>query len=124
MSTATTPPALRPVRPQPNRTDASQVEVMSGLGADEDQIAAHLKITVAELQLHYASELINGPKEANLRVAQVFHEMATSGDHPAMTQKWMELRANWGRASTDSSYDQADKELARDKLLKLLNRGK
>lgn len=117
-------PRLTQVREHPNRTDASQVEVMSGLGADEDQIASHLKITTEALRQHYAKELENGPKEANLRVAQIFHELATSGEHPIMTQKWMELRAGWGARTSDSTYDQADREVARDKLLKLLNRGK
>lgn len=96
---------------------------MAGLGTTEEHIAAHLKITPEELRQYYPSELKNGPLEANLRVAQVFHEMATSGEFPSLTIRWMEMRAGWSTSSTTTTDSTADEAIARDKLLKLLNRG-
>lgn len=109
-------------RTHPNRTDAGQVEVMAGLGTTEEHIAAHLKITPEELREYYSKELKNGPLEANLQVAQTFHSMATSGDFPAVTIRWMEMRAGWSPNPTivDTTADEA---AARQKLLTLLNRG-
>lgn len=115
------------VRQHPNRTDAQQVEVMSGLGTDEEHIASHLSISIEELRHYYQTQLDNGPKEANLRVAQVFHEMATSGNFPLLTAKWMELRAGWTPVRTDNTMSEEELQhahaSAKQKLQKLLNRG-
>lgn len=107
----------------PNKRDRGQVETLSGMGATEDFIANHLSISIDDLKLHYAKQLEMGPEEANLRVAQTFFEMATSGEHPAMTLSWIKMRLKWSEApATTVEEDNTDIELAREKLLKLLNR--
>lgn len=112
----------------PNKRDASQVQVLHGMGASEEYIARHLNISQSDLTLHYQKELTLAEEEANIRVAKVFHDLATSGDYPQMTQAWMEMRAGWTRSSlskasaTPEDLEDAHEE-ARIKLLKLLNRG-
>lgn len=115
------------IQQHPNRRDRGQVEVLSGMGASEAFIAKHLKLSIEELRLHYAPEIEHGQEEANLQVARTFHEMATSGEHPQMTLAWMKMRAKWTDGPTiDSPDDEEDTQIdeAREKLLKLLNRGK
>lgn len=96
---------------------------MSGLGADPAHIAKHLNLTVEDLTRHYGKELDQGLDEANLQVARTFFDFATSGEHPQMTVLWMKMRANWSEAKTfTAEEDDSDLDLARQKLLKLLNR--
>ena len=111
---------------QPNKRDRNQVEVLAGMGASEDFISSHLHLTVAELNTYYSKELTSGAAEANLQVAKTFHELATSGEHPQMTLAWMKMRAGWSDAAQkeEEGYDDDSASLAKDKLLKLLNRGK
>lgn len=109
----------------PNRRDAQQVEVMSGMGASPEYIAKHLNLPLSDLTEHYSKELTHGIEEANLQVAKVFHEMATSGDFPAMTLSWMRMRAGWNDQTNPlATQDEDDSSLdeAKEKLLKLLNR--
>jgi len=114
---------MKPVRPHPNPKDASQVEVLTGMGASQEYIAAHLHISVEELNQHYPKPLAHGLEEANLRVAQAFFEMATSGEHPQMTLAWMKMRARWTDAPMpDAPDDDVEVEEVRQKLLKLVNR--
>lgn len=115
---------MKPIRPHPNPKDASQVEVLTGMGASPEYIAAHLHITPEELQQHYPKPLAHGLEEANLRVAQAFFEMATSKEYPQMTLAWMKMRARWTDAppSTSTEEDNVEIEEVRQKLLKLINR--
>lgn len=117
---------MKPIRPHPNPKDASQVEVLTGMGASPEYIAAHLHTTVEELQQHYPKQLTHGLEEANLRVAQAFFEMATSGEHPQMTLAWMKMRARWSDNPISSAQPEDDVEVeeVRQKLLKLINRGR
>lgn len=96
------------------------------MGASEQYIAKKLKLTPAELTQHYSTQLALGPEEANLRVAQTFFDMATSGDFPQMTLAWLKIRggALW-QETPNTVEDEADTlDQAKDKLLRLLNRGK
>lgn len=113
------------VRPHPNNVDASQVEVLTGMGATREYIAHHLSLSIQELEQHYARSLRMGEEEANLRVAQAFFEMATSKEHPQMTLAWMKMRARWtDTAATTQEEDDVDIEATRQKLLKLINRSR
>jgi hypothetical protein len=108
----------------PNKRDRGQVEVLSGMGASEEFIAAHLNLSVEDLHTHYRTQLIHGQEEANLQVAKTFFDMATSGEHPQMTLAWIKMRAKWSEApSSIAEEDDNSEALARDKLLKLINRG-
>lgn len=110
----------------PNRKDRTQVETLSGMGASAEFIASHLNITLAQLEEHYPHQLKHGPEEANLRVAQTLFDMATSGEHPQATVAWLKMRAGWSDTfkQVEEGYDDDSASLAKDKLLKLLNRGK
>lgn len=118
--------AISPLHP--NKRDASQVEVLVGMGASEEFIASHLSLSTQELHEHYEKQLSSGREEANLQVAKTFFDLATSGDHPQITLAWMRMRAGWRDApppTTQSDQGDLDDDLriARDKLEKLLNRG-
>lgn len=96
------------------------------MGATEEYIANKLKLDPKELRAHYAAQLDMGLEEANLRVAQTFFDMATSGEHPQMTIAWMKMRGGptWTENSNSTpGDDQADQDAVKHKLLKLLNRG-
>lgn len=94
------------------------------MGATPEFISKELGLTTSDLQAYYAKELEHGPQEANLRVAQAFHRMASSGEFPTMTLSWMKMRAGWSEAPSTSSTDSDTSTLdeAKEKLLKLLNR--
>lgn len=116
---------LKSVRTHPNHTDATQVEVMTGFGASPQHIASHLSLTIEELEYHYSDQLKFGIEEANLKVAQTFFEMATSGEHPQMTAMWMKMRAKWTESpppAKQEEEDETDMNELRHKLLRLMNR--
>jgi len=123
-------PAPTPSVPMhPNKRDSTQIEVLIGMGASLEYVSAHLNLSSADLQRYYEKEIQHAEEEANLRVAKVFHDLATSGDFPQMTQAWMEMRARWSKSTTTSSLlskeeQEAAHQDARQKLLRLLNRGK
>jgi hypothetical protein len=116
------------INSHPNRRDKGQVEVLSGMGASKPFIADHLGLSMDQLDEYYSKELKTGAEEANLQVAKTFHELATSGEHPQMTVLWMKMRAGWsdGKSSSVEAEEDDDTiiEEAREKLLKLMNRGK
>lgn len=110
----------------PNRKDRTQVEMLSGMGATAEFIASHLSISPEQLNEYYPHQLKHGPEEANLRVAQTLFDMAVSGEHPQATVAWLKMRAGWSDTlkQVEEGYDEDSASLAKDKLLKLLNRGK
>lgn len=114
----------------PNKRDATQIEVLVGMGASLEYVSTHLNLSPIDLQTHYAKQIAHAEEEANLRVAKVFHDLATSGDFPQMTQAWMEMRARWSKSQSSTSTqltreeEEAAHQDARQKLLRLLNRGK
>lgn len=115
-----------PLHPKlPNAKDRTQVEVLSGMGASPEYIAHHLKITLEELNTHYSPQLSLGREEANLRIAKTFFDMAESGNYPSATLSWMKMRAGWSEAPASTTTEEdVDIDVAREKLQKLLNRGK
>ena len=111
----------------PNGRDREQVKVMIACGASEEHVAAHLGLSVDDLIKHYSREVKFGVEEANMMVAKTFYDLAVSGDNPNLTLAWMRMRAGWKEAIGTSKPDgdeNLDAELTRNKLLKLLNRGK
>lgn len=99
-----------------------QVEVMTACGASPQAIARELRIPLATLTSQYKEELDMGLELANAKVAKVFFDLATSGEHPTLTAKWMELRGGWSSSSSLSVTTSEESEVAREKLLRLLNR--
>lgn len=99
-----------------------QIQVMSACGLSPRAIAKELGISEATLIQEYREDLDHGLEIANAKVAKVFFDLATSGEHPTLTSKWMELRAGWSTSSNLTLKDDTDAEAAREKLLKLLNR--
>lgn len=110
----------------PNPRDREQVKVMTACGASEEHVAAHLSLSVEDLKTYYRKEITYGVEEANMKVAKTFYELAVSGENPNLTLAWMRMRAGWKDAAVNSKPEEEnlDAELTRNKLLKLLNRGK
>lgn len=100
-----------------------QIQVMSACGLSPKAIAKELNIPLETLLSHYREDLEHGLEIANAKVAKVFFDLAVSGDHPTLTAKWMELRAGWASSSSLQITDHTDQDVAREKLLRLLNRG-
>jgi len=119
---------LKEVRHHPNDTDAEQVEHLTGMGASPEYIASHLGVSADDIEQYYPDQLKRGKEEANIRVARAFYSMASSGKYPAMTVQWMKMRANWSEAPSERPLtpEELEEEAAeaKEKLLKLLNRGK
>ena len=111
----------------PNKRDSKQVETLAGLGASLEYIASHLNLSTDQVLEFYKKDLDYGKEHANLEVAETFFELATSGEHPTITMAWMRMRAGWRdtpQTTTQENDDVVEVEQAREKLLKLLNRGK
>ena len=112
--------AVLPFHPNPNVYE--QVSVLAGLGATDEFIAEELGIPLPIIKQHYSQARAMGEEKANMLVAKAFHEMATSGEHPAMTASWMKMRAKWQETSRLTIEEPEDSSLAREKLLALVNR--
>ena len=111
----------------PNGRDREQVKVMIACGASEEHVATHLSLSVDDLRRYYSKEVKFGVEEANMKVAKTFYDLAVSGENPNLTLAWMRMRAGWKDAvgaSKSGEDENLDAELTRNKLLKLLNRGK
>ena len=85
-------------RPQFNPTQEQRaiVKSMAAVGLPHEQIA--LKIGVRSpktLRKHFRLELDLGAVEANYAVGKTGFQMATSGEHPAVTIFWLKTRAGW-----------------------------
>jgi len=109
----------------PNRKDQEQAQVMMACGASQEYVAKHLNLSLDDLLRFYQKDLDFGLERANMEVAKTFHQLATSGDYPALTLAWMRMRAGWKDAvnQKDAEEDTSDAELTKAKLMKLLNRG-
>ena len=106
-----------------SHTNSEAIQVLAACGASPKAIAAELGIPEATLIAHHTHDMEIGLELANARVAKTFFDMATSGEHPTLTSKWMELRGGWSSSSSLVLHDQREEaEVAREKLLKLLNR--
>jgi hypothetical protein len=85
-------------RPGFEATDADrrQVEMLSGIGLPQDQIAALISggIHVDTLRKHFADELTIGKAKANSQVAKTLFQKATSGDTTAAIW-WTKTQMKW-----------------------------
>ena len=101
---------------------AENIQVASACGLSPRAIAKEFSISEEHLLHLYKEDLDHGLEIANAKVAKTFYDLASSGEHPTLTARWMELRAGWSTSSNLTVKDDTDQELAREKLLKLLNR--
>lgn len=99
---------------------AENIQVASACGLSPKAIAKEFGLPLEILTTLYKEDLDHGLEVANAKVAKVFFDLAISGEHPQLTKSWMELRGGWTPSSSLQIQDNA--EVAREKLLKLLNR--
>ena len=80
----------------PTAEDRKQVELLSGMGLPQDQIATLISggISIDTLRKHFESELIAGKAKANSQVAKTLFQKATSGDTTAAIW-WSKTQMRW-----------------------------
>ena len=71
------------------------VQVLSGIGVPQDQIALLIGVDAKTLRKSCRDDLDRGMAEANVKVGQTLFAMATRGDNTAATIFWMKARAGW-----------------------------
>ena len=71
------------------------VQVLSGIGVPQDQIALLIGVDAKTLRKTCRDDLDRGMAEANVKVGQTLFSMATRGDNTAATIFWMKARAGW-----------------------------
>jgi hypothetical protein len=84
------PKSGRTGRPRfkPSESDRKSVHTMAAYGVPEEQIARTIGrrgISPKTLRKHFRQELATGMAMANAKLAQTLFQMATSGEHPAVT---------------------------------------
>ena len=80
---------------EPTAEQRRTVQVLSGIGVPQDQIALILGVDPKTLRKTCREDLDRGMAEANTKVAQTLFSMATRGDNTAATIFWMKARAGW-----------------------------
>ena len=79
----------------PTAEQRRTVQVLSGIGVPQEQIALILGVDPKTLRKTCRDDLDRGMAEANTKVAQTLFAMATRGDNTAATIFWMKARAGW-----------------------------
>ena len=80
----------------PTNDQRAKVRSMAAMGIRHDEIALKIGIRSAKtLRKYFRTELDLAAAEANYKVAAKAYEMASSGQHPAMTMFWLKCRAGW-----------------------------
>jgi len=80
---------------EPTAEQRRTVQVLSGIGVPQDQIALIIGVDPKTLRKTCREDLDRGMAEANVKVAQTLFGMATRGDNTAATIFWMKARAGW-----------------------------
>ena len=80
---------------EPTVEQRRTVQVLSGIGVPQEQIALIVGIDPKTLRKTCREDLDRGMAEANVRVGQTLFAMATRGDNTAATIFWMKARAGW-----------------------------
>lgn len=81
----------------------ARVESLVSFGITHENIAEALDISNDTLGRHYKKELKAGAIHANEKVAKRLFEKATEQDDFQAQKFWLQCRANWKVAETDSS---------------------
>ena len=80
---------------EPTAEQRRMVQVLSGIGVPQDQIALLIGVDAKTLRKSCRDDLDRGMAEANVKVGQTLFSMTTRGDNTAATIFWMKARAGW-----------------------------
>ena len=80
---------------EPTAEQRRMVQVMSGIGVPQDQIALLISVDPKTLRKSCREDLDRGMAEANAKVGQSLFNMATTGNNVAAAIFWMKARAGW-----------------------------
>lgn len=103
---------------QPTDKLRGEVAALTSFGNTQEEIAAHLSISVDTLTKYYREELDNSVVRANAKVAAKLFRKATEGDDLSAMIFWLKTRAKW-REKDEQQTTPADKlfEMLIDKLV-------
>lgn len=92
-----------------------EVSALTSFGNTQEQIAAHLGISVDTLSRHYHDELANSVLRANAQVAKGLFKKATEDDNLSAMMFWLKTRARWRESDTQdiTSNDQVSEDCKR-----------
>lgn len=88
--------------------DYKKVSELAGLGFSVKSIAAYLGMSKATFDRRVSEDedlklaLDRGRAKAYELVANTAYKMATSGNHPSMTQFWLKCREGWSDREGDT----------------------
>ena len=80
--------------------DHEDVSIMAAGGIPQGRIAKHLGISEKTLRKHFQDDLQATSDEKHKKVLSTAFQMATSGNHPAMTMFWLKCRLGWKEKQT------------------------
>lgn len=79
----------------PTAGDRKQALELIGFGHRSEDVARVLGISKRTLEKYFRAELDEGHVRTNIAVQQTAYQMATSGQHVAMTIFWLKTRCGW-----------------------------
>lgn len=94
---------------EPTEETRKKVQLLSGMGIPQEQIAKLLEISVPTLLKHYRDDIDLGVLDANTKVAQSLFRMATGKKPvPAAAIFWAKTRMKW----RETEEAKEDKEIS------------
>ncbi len=80
---------------KPSKQDLAEIEMLAGIGLTQQEIADVKGICVETLVKYAPVALRRGKSKGIGKVARKCFEMASSGNHPAMTRFFLRTQAGW-----------------------------
>lgn len=103
---------------EPSDKTRAEVAALTSFGNTQEEIAAHLNISVDTLARKYRDELDNALMRANAKVAAKLFRKATEGDDLSAMIFWLKTRAKWReKDSEDRNRLESKVEQLIDKLV-------
>lgn len=103
---------------EPTDKTRAEVSALTSFGNTQEEIAAHIGISVDTLFKYYKPELANSVVRANAKVAAKLFRKATEGEDLTAMIFWLKTRARWReRDHEDKVINETLVEKLLDKLI-------
>lgn len=99
---------------KPTLDQIQQIEMLSGFGMTEQEIAIFLGVCLTTFQTAMKKDetvhnaLLNGRVKADAKVTETLFKMATRGDCPAATIFWQKVRRRWKEPPSEVQFPDKD----------------
>jgi hypothetical protein len=77
-----------------------RVEELAGAGAPEEDIAAELRIPLADLREHYGEALTYGNAKGKNDILTTFYKQVQAGTNFSSVSMWVKARCGWRENGT------------------------